>query len=113
MTTFKHPLVTYLTSKTFAELGNGLEHCAMILKEQKVNLYELHAMHYFLNILKANFLSLRLCQINLNSLLPRKQNYEVFMKAFQNFVVKVTQEGKEIGDKRSEHYDEQQKIEVK
>jgi hypothetical protein len=57
MSVFRYPMVTYLTSTTFIELGKGMQACLRLLERPTgdVEIHELYGMLYLLEMVHANF----------------------------------------------------------
>ena len=103
MSLFRFPSVTYLTSSTFKQLGEGLAEGCKLLNQPitEENAPDLHALYYVLQITLANIRALNYCDINLSSLLPKEADYSTFMAAFQGCVKKLAEESDEDFSKRT------------
>lgn len=111
MNMFRYPSVTYLTSSTFKQLGEGLAEGCKLLNQQinEDNLHDLHSLYYMTQIVLANIQALNYCSINLSNLLPKEADYSAFKTAFQGCVNKLADESDEDLNKRNEKASEKVK----
>ena len=91
---FKFPNATYLASTLFITLKDNLEKSkAMIFgKKTRANLLEQYCLYYIIQILKANFSALTLCQLTLPELIQAEE-LQKFLAVYKDTVVKSLEQG--------------------